>query len=101
MKNSFEQELNELATQLNQMINAYDYVLADIFPKPFMLKYTNSTSIENFLVNSPLKIDFSEDLKSLSDSKLNQYVSDNTPFSTWSDMYTKAVKAFLAKKLDL
>lgn len=101
MKNTFEKELDQLAKRIDSMIQTHDYALGDIFPKSFMLNYTNSTSIENFLMNSPASIDFSADLKNLSDLILDQYVSNNTPFPTWQAMYTQGVKNYLAKELGL
>lgn len=101
METAFKKELRKLAKKIDHMIQTHDYAAEDIFPKSFMLNDTNSTSIENFLTNSPLEIDFSEDLKSLSSKKLDKYVSDNTTFATWNEMYTTGVKAFLAKKIGL
>lgn len=101
MKTGLEKDLERIAVKIDKMIRTHDYVFEDIFSKPFMLEYTNSSTIENFLINSPLGIDFPEDVKNLSDTRLDQYVSNNTPFTTWNDMYIKGVKIFLAKKLGL
>lgn len=101
LKTDFDMELKQLAKKINGIIKTHDYAFEDIFPKTFMLEFTNSTSIDNFLMNSPIEIDFSADMKSLSHSELDQYVSDNTPFATWNAMYIKGVKTFLVRELGL
>lgn len=101
MKTDFEKELERIAVKIDKIVQTHDYLLDDVFSKKFMLEYTNSSTIENFLRNSPLQIDFLENTKNISDKRLDHYVAENTPFATWNEMYTKGVKAFLATKLGL
>ena len=97
----FEKELAMIAKKIEQISENHEYDFGDIFPKQFMLHYTNSSSIDNFLINSPHKIKSQEEFKQLPTETMDNYVFENTPFNNWKDMHQKAVKIYLAKRLGL
>lgn len=95
------EQLEVLAKEIAELNASYDFAFEDIFPKSFMLNYTNASSIENFLLNSPYDISTQEEVNQLPIDALDAYVYDNTPFPSWKTMYTKASKIYIAERLGL
>lgn len=94
-------QLEILAKKITEIITNYDFSFDDIFLKSFMLKYTNASSIEIFLLNSPYQIKTQKEVKQLPVNALDQYVYNNTPFPSWEAMHKKATKIYLANRLGL
>lgn len=96
-----DQKLDLMAEELVKISNHYVFDFANIFSNSFMMHYTNTSSIELFLLNSPHKIKSQEEFKQLPTETMDNYVFENTPFNNWKDMHQKAVKIYLAKRLGL
>lgn len=97
----FNRELDQIANEIIKLTADYEFDFAKIFPKSFMLHYTNASSIENFLLNSPFEIASQEELADLAKGALDSYVFENTPFPSWEAMYRRAANNYLAKRLGL
>lgn len=97
----FNQELDRMANEIIKLTANYEFDFSKIFPKSFMLNYTNASSIENFLLNSPFAISSQEELTDLSKGALDTYVYENTPFPSWEAMYRRAANNYLTKRLGL
>jgi ribosomal protein L37AE/L43A len=86
--------------QTNENNQIKQSLLRNLFPKQFMNKYTEFTSFSDFINECSL---FKEQIEHLSqetmtkipERKLNRYVKKHTSFSTWDQMFEKAVECYL------
>lgn len=61
-----------------------------------MQKFTNHMTFDAFF--SKCGINSAEDFKNFPEEKLDHFVSENSKFSTWNEMKTKAAEMYIAKK---
>jgi len=84
----------------NQIDKHQKSLLQNLFSGQFMKKYTCFETFSDFISNCDL---FSESLENISqeeiaslpDRKINRYVKEHTRFSTWDQMFEKAVEWYL------
>jgi DNA-directed RNA polymerase subunit M/transcription elongation factor TFIIS len=94
--NSFDYEtICENTTKANQQVPIYI-----LFNKQFMRKYTNFSSFDEFINNCPITLDefshgFDEKIPLKYPKKWDKYVKDTTVFSSWSEMFDKAIELHL------
>ena len=74
---------------------------SELFNPDFMTAFTNFKSIDEFFEKSPFDINTQEDFENLNESELDNYVKENTRFSSWEEMMNEAGKRYIAKKLGL
>lgn len=87
-------ELNQKAEQLS---GTYDF--DEIFPKSYMQSVSEYDSIEDFLKASPETITNAEEFEKADEAVLDVFVSENTNFSTWQEMFNDASSQFVIEKL--
>ncbi|MBA2874323.1 hypothetical protein [Thermaerobacillus caldiproteolyticus] len=73
----------------------------ELFNPDFMTAFTKFKSIDEFFEKSPFDIKSKEDFRNLNESELDNYVKENTRFSSWKEMMNEAGKRYMAKKLGL
>lgn len=91
-------ELNKLSKDADKISGNNQVSFDELFTNSFMGKYTNFTNFDDFVTNSGF--DFS-DIESIPDSELDNFVSNNTSFSNWKKMLTKASEIWTIKKFGL
>lgn len=70
-----------------------------LFTKSFMTKYTNCSTIDEFLKDGNFIINSRKDINPIR-RDLNSYVRRTTRFPCWQDMVYKAGEEFIIKILD-
>ncbi len=75
--------------------------LKDIFTEEFMSKYTDFTSFEAFLSESPIEIETQEDFDEMNMSEMDAWVQEVTQFEAWEDMQGEAVSLYTINQLGL
>jgi hypothetical protein len=97
-EHSIEKKQREEERVKKQNVN--QPLLRNLFPNQFMKKYTNFTSFSEFILNCKLFNDTIDNLSkdeiaNVPERKINRYVRKNTSFSTWDQMFQKAVEWYL------
>ena len=85
--------LENLERNLNRKVqefNSKPKTFADIFDASFMNTYTKFSNIKDFFDNGGFQINSKEDFESINENDLDKYVSANSSFKTWNDMYKAA-----------
>jgi len=95
--NKFD-DMQERAKELKENRNIS---FEELFDNSFMKKYTKATDISEFFKESGFKIDGVDDFDKLDQNKLNDWVRKHSSFSTWKDMFEKAVHEYILKGLGL
>lgn len=100
--------LDDVTRGLDKMINnaksisgTNKYSLNEIFTADFMKSNTNFDSIEEFLESSPEHITTQEGLEAADETVLDTFVSANSNFKTWGDMFGEATTSMIASRLGL
>ncbi|WP_273478509.1 hypothetical protein WJ437_09105 [Ignavigranum ruoffiae] len=70
----------------------------ELFDEKFMSSNTKFDNIQSFADAS--KFDF-ENLDSIDEKELDQFVDSNTDFNNWEDMKNRAAEIWVKKQLDL
>ena len=71
-----------------------------LFNEQFMKKYTNFSSFDDFINECPIALDefsntFNEKIPMKYPKKWDKYVRETTLFSSWSEMFDKAIELHL------
>lgn len=96
-----KQTLDKKMKQNQNEPNGKDHnLLRNLFSPQFMRKYTNFKSFSEFIKQCDLFNDSIENISkdaiaTLPDRKINRYVKKHTRFSTWNQMFEKAVEWYL------
>lgn len=64
-----------------------------------MRHHTDSSSIDEFLDNSPFTIESEEDFLAIPDEDWDNYIVAHTDFSSWEEMQGKAAEDYVVKQL--
>ena len=84
MKKLGENKFVELSTVLNPL---------------FFKKYTRFKNLNEFMDASGFKVETFEDFKAIPDDDFDNFVIDNTPFSSWRDMQIQAFELYTYQQL--
>lgn len=68
--------------------------LSSLFTDKFMAEYTNCITFDEFLNNGNYLMNSEEDLRKIDPFEFDQYISDNTQFNSWTEMYTASGNYF-------
>lgn len=69
--------------------------LSSLFTDDFIAKYTNFKSFNEFLNNGNYSMNSQEDLQKINPLEFDQYISDNTQFDSWTEMYKASGNYFI------
>lgn len=81
------QKLSKNLDNLAQDIEKNEIEIHELFNKVFMQNHTSFASIEDYLEAGNFPID----LENISQSDLDNYVSETTSFSNWQEMIDSAI----------
>lgn len=94
-----EKRLNQMERAAKELDGTHSVSFENLFTTSFMKKYTQFQSIEEFFSSSGFDVTSQEDFEAIPEKDLDAYVSNNTSFETWEDMFSKAMVGYAAKKL--
>lgn len=95
-----ERELKQMQQNAREIEGTHTVNFGELFNIEFMEKYTNSSSISEFLNASGLDFSSQESFKNINETELDVYISKNSSFSSWSEMKSKAGQIWAAKKMN-
>lgn len=101
-KDGFD-ELNKFFDDLQKKINKEngEVSFVELFNPNFMTTFTNFSNIGEFLSRSPFEVHSQADFESIDENELDNYVNENTRFSSWEAMKNRAAELYLCHKLGL
>lgn len=99
-KKTLEKRKNSQDNENNDGFNGEQSLLRNLFSKQFMKKYTDFSSFSDFIkeckfFNDSLENLSKENIQSVPERKINRYVKNHTCFTTWDQMFEKAVEWYL------
>ncbi len=92
----FEKALDDQINKVNTLGKKIPF--EDLFNERFMNRYTNFKNIDSFVEES--NFDFN-DIESIDEFDLNEFVKNNTIFSDWNAMKNKAAEIWVSDQLSL
>ncbi|WP_298705327.1 hypothetical protein [uncultured Veillonella sp.] len=96
---NLEKSLNELSANAKKLSGTSAIPFDELFPPSFMRHHTDSSSIDEFLDNSPFTIESEEDFLAIPDEEWDNYIVAHTDFSSWEEMQGKAAEDYVVKQL--
>jgi len=94
-----EDALNSISTDMANLSRDNRVRIEELFDQSFMEKFTQFSSIEQFFENSEWDIESVDDVEDIPEELLDNYVLENTKFSSWSHMMNMAGKKWTKKQL--
>lgn len=94
-----ERKLNQIERNAKNLEGENSVPFTELFPEGFMKKFTEFSSIEKMLIESPFSIETAEDFAAIDDNKWDEFVHRVTKFDSWEEMQLEAVSDWTAKKL--
>jgi len=95
----FRKKLKQMQNATKDLEKGVSVSFDELFHEGFMRKYTNFTSIDEFFDKSPFEIQTEEDFDKIDINQFDEYIRNNTQFSSWEEMKGKAGTEWVAKKL--
>ena len=93
-------EFEELKSKFKQLEERNKMSFEELFPDDFIKKHTKSKNLNDFFKNSGFKIDSAEDFAAIPDNSWEEYIIENTQFTSWLAMQKTAHDQWLAKWAD-
>jgi hypothetical protein len=97
--NEIQNKLNVLQHDIEKITKEERVTLNDLFPSSFMRKYTQFSTINEMVNNSPFKVESEVDFKNIPDNDWDVYVREKTSFQSWNEMKSKAAEEYMGKKV--
>lgn len=98
MKFKFDDSgIKKLQKNFKDLEGPHSIPFEELFTNSFMQRYTDFNNIESFVNKS--SFDFN-DMESINENDLDKFVNDNSTFSTWKTMLTKASQKWTATKFN-
>ena len=94
----FQKKLDKLEHGAKELDGSHSVSFSELFYDGFMVDNTNFANINDFAEESGF--DFS-DSDSIDEKKLDEFVSSNTSFDSWSAMKSSAASKWTLKQLGL
>ena len=80
-------------------MNGKQVPFGELFPRSFMIRYTDSENIEEFFENSSWDIESEEDFEAIPEVEMDQHVDDHSRFRTWEQMMSKGGEEYVTRQL--
>ena len=94
-----QKKLRQMKKAAKELDGTHSVSFEDLFTTPFMKKYTQFQSIEEFFSSSSFNVTSQEDFEVIPEEDMDAYVASNTNFETWENMLSKAAEEYAARKL--
>jgi len=94
-------KLNDLAEKAESVHGTHEVPLSELLTPGFLAKHTRFLSEDELFEASGFEVKTAEDFEKIPDDEWDQFIQQNTPFATWSDMLSAAGTEWTQKKLGL
>lgn len=91
---------DELMDKFEELEGSNKVTLNELFPEEFMKNYTEFKDLDELQEESDFEIDSEEDFKNIPDEDWDEFIDENTEFSSWEEMLSKGTKLWTKKQLD-
>lgn len=94
-------KLEDLAEKAESIHGTQEVALGELLTPGFLAKHTRFLSEDEMFEASGFKIETAEDFANIPDEEWDNFIQQNTPFASWSDMLSAAGTEWTQKKLGL
>ncbi|MDD5281482.1 MAG: hypothetical protein PHC37_02065 [Candidatus Omnitrophica bacterium] len=97
----FNKKLNNLQQNIENLKGEQEVSFNELFTQDFMKKNSRFKSLEDMFKQSGFVINSQEDFKKIPDEEWGNFITSNTKFKNWEEMYGAAINEWLKIKLGL
>jgi hypothetical protein len=94
-------KLEELAEKAQSIHGTQQVPLSELLTPGFLARHTQFLSEEEMFETSGFKVETTEDFEKIPEEDWDEFIRQNTPFATWSEMLSAAAAEWTRKKLGL
>ncbi|WP_373032951.1 hypothetical protein [Sulfurovum sp.] len=91
--------LKKLAKNAEAMSGTNQVKLKDLMTPKFISKCSNFNDIEHLFNESGFAVESKEDFEAIPDDKWNEFIVENTSFSSWEEMQKEAGAIYVKEQL--
>jgi len=95
----FKREINDTIEKIESLDGA-QVDFDESFTIEFMQNHAGVSSFDAFLKRGNFKVEKQEDFEAIPDDVFDNYVKENTDFSSWEEMFDAATDEYLDSQLD-
>jgi hypothetical protein len=96
--NKLSEKLDDLKERA-EAVQGTQVPLSELLTPGFLAKHTRFLSEDEMFEASGFKVQTAEDFEKIPDEEWDNFIQQNTPFATWSDMLSAAGAEWAQKKL--
>lgn len=96
-----QKQLKKIEKAAKKLDGEHQVAFGDMFTKSFMLKYTEFSTFDEFLVAGNFIVNSPEDFEAIPDDEMDNHVVNTTKFSSWEEMLGSATEEYIANQLGL
>ena len=93
----FQKRLDEIAENAQELEGQNEVPFSELFTDSFLKKHTDFDSFEAF-ENAPIFNQY-DSFETIPDLEFDIFIKENSKFKNWEEMYSKASKEYIEKKL--
>lgn len=94
-------KLDDLVEKASSIDGTQNVPLSELLTPEFLAKHTHFASEDQLFEASGFKVETAEDFERIPDDEWDAFISESTPFSTWTEMLSTAATEWTKKKLGL
>ena len=94
----FSKKVDELKESA-ESIQGTQLPLGELLTPGFLAKHTRFLSVDEMFEASGFKVETADDFEKIPDEEWTNFIEQNTPFATWSDMLSAAAAEWARKRL--
>jgi hypothetical protein len=93
--------LDRLQRRLEALTEPHSVPLTEILTTSFLRRYTDFSSADEMFERSGFKVESPDDFENIPDAEWDQFITQHTRFSNWSDMLQAAGTEYVKHQLGL
>lgn len=95
----FSERLNQLAKNAQELEGNHDIPLNDLLNDSFLQSHTQFSNLSKMFEESPFRVESPDDFYAIPDAQLDQFIRNNSKFSSWEEMLQTASEEWAIKQL--
>nr|WP_278187031.1 hypothetical protein [Acinetobacter higginsii] len=91
--------LKKLTENVKKLEGQSDVSLGTLFNEGFLQAHTSFQNIDELFERAGFKVETPEDFAAIPQDEIDQFIRENTPFDSFSDLQSKATVEYVKKNL--
>jgi hypothetical protein len=95
----FSKIIREIESRAKKLEGTNDVPFRELFTQEFLSKHTSFSSLDDMFGKSGFTINSQEDFQNIQGEEWDKFISSNSNFKSWGEMFNTAGKEWISKQL--